>query len=152
MTNARTEDIGRISVRSAEPADAERLADLALQLGYPTSAEEVESRLPRYANAEDARIFVAELDGRVVAWTSVEAVDHFYLPRYAEISGLVVDSAHRGNGIGPLLLKAVEAWAMAQGLPSVRLRTNVLRTDAHRFYEREGFARKKTQYLYEKLL
>jgi ribosomal protein S18 acetylase RimI-like enzyme len=70
----------------------------------------------------------------------------------AEIWGLVVDSRHRGNRIGQRLMDAAEAWARERGVTTMRLYTNVLRTDTHRFYERLGFERVKTSYTYTKTL
>ena len=136
--------------RNAEVGDAERLAELAGQLGYTTTREEVGHRIARYAGLGDERVIVAVHGGRVVGWTSAAVVDHFYLPRYVEISGLVVDASMRGRGIGALLVAEVERWAAGKKVGIVRLRANVVRTDAHRFYERHGFSRTKTQFSFEK--
>jgi GNAT superfamily N-acetyltransferase len=139
-----------IHIRDAKTEDALRLAELAAQLGYPTTAQEVGARLAKYASSTDERVIVA-VDGKtVVGWTSVAVVDHFYIPRYAEISGLVVDADSRGRGVGALLIAEAERWAADKKLDLVRLRTNVVRVDAHRFYERQGFIKTKTQYSYEK--
>lgn len=99
-----------------------------------------------------SRIIVAEVDGVVVGWTSVDVVEHFYLEPYVGVSGLVVDAAYRGKGVGKRLIRAVEDWARAQGLAVVRLSANVARTDAHGFYDRNGFTRVKTQYAFMKRL
>ncbi len=63
----------------------------------------------------------------------------------AEVFGLVVDAAHRGRGVGRLLMEAAEAWAARQGYAEVRLRSNVVRKDAHEFYGRLGYEVSKTQ-------
>jgi GNAT superfamily N-acetyltransferase len=141
-----------IHIRDAKTEDAGWLAELSTQLGYPTTAREVGVRLSKYEGSADERVIVA-VDGKtVVGWTSAAVVDHFYIPRYMEISGLVVDSKSRSRGVGALLIAEVERWAAEKRLGMVRLRTNVVRVDAHRFYERRGFSRTKTQYTYEKLV
>ena len=138
-----------ISIRDAVEQDADSLAALAAQLGYPSSGAEVGRRMVRYAGNPGERIIVAEEGGRVVGWTSVAVVDHFYTALYVEISGLVVDADHRSRGIGSLLLDEVKRWAKEKAVPLIRLRANVLRKEAHRFYEREGFSRVKEQVVFE---
>jgi ribosomal protein S18 acetylase RimI-like enzyme len=70
----------------------------------------------------------------------------------AEIWALVVSSDQRGDRIGQRLLASAEVWAKVQGAESIRLHTNVLETDAHRFYERIGFEYIKTSRSYAKNL
>ena len=142
----------RMATRDAEEGDAVRLAELAGQLGYPSTAGEIGRRLSRYAGLENERVIVAVDGGRVVGWTSVAIIDHFYLAPYVEISGLVVDSGSRGRGLGSLLIAEVERWAAEKRIGTVRLRANVVRAEAHRFYEKRGFVNRKTQYSFEKTL
>lgn len=136
-------------VRDARAGDAAALATLAGQLGYPTAVGTVAERIVKYFGNAEERVIVAELGGTVVAWTSAALIDHFYTPRCVEISGLVVDASLRGKGIGAALLGEVKRWAAGFGVATVRLRANVIRTDAHRFYERRGFSRVKQQIVFE---
>ncbi|HUX38845.1 MAG TPA: GNAT family N-acetyltransferase [Rectinemataceae bacterium] len=69
-----------------------------------------------------------------------------------ELTGLVVDEGHRRRGLGELLMEAAERWTRAKGLGSLRLKTNVVRKEAHLFYERLGFAKVKQQFSYSKQL
>ena len=138
-----------VTIRDATAGDSEALARLAAQLGYPSSGPEIGARLGKYEGNADERLLVAELSGQVVAWTSIALADHFYTPLYVEISGLVVDEKVRGHGIGALLIAEVKKWAEAKGVGIVRLRANVIRKDAHRFYEREGFRKAKEQFVFE---
>jgi len=136
-------------IRDAIDADAAALADLAAQLGYPASIDSVQAGLRRYAGNPEERVIVAELSGQVVGWTSVGVIDHFYTPVYVEISGFVVDTKHRSAGIGAALMGEVKKWTKAKQLGIVRLRANVIREDAHRFYGREGFLKVKEQFVFE---
>ena len=136
-------------LRDASFEDAERLSDLARQLGYPVEREEVARRLAKYSGNPNERVIVAVKDGKVIGWTSAGIVDHFYTPVHVEISGLVVDSSSRGSGAGKSLMDEVKRWTVEKGLASLRLRANVIRKDAHRFYEREGFKRRKEQVMFE---
>lgn len=72
--------------------------------------------------------------------------------RRAEITGLVVDESARGQGVGRRLVEGVEAWATGRGLGVLAVRSNVMRSESHPFYERMGFARVKTQHAYRKQL
>jgi GNAT superfamily N-acetyltransferase len=54
---------------------------------------------------------------------------------------MVVDEAHRGQRIGEDLVRHAESLARAAGCYKLTLTSNKRRTDAHRFYERLGFAR-----------
>lgn len=140
------------SLRDARPGDSERLAALAGQLGYPNEPLAVRQRLEAQAGRPGQRILVAEAEGRVIAWMGLEVVEHFYTPAFVMITGFVVDEACRGRGTGALMLAEAEAWTRAQGLGRLRLKANVLRTDAHRFYEAHGFVRTKEQYDFSKSL
>lgn len=138
-----------VTIRDATLRDAEAIARLAAQLGYPSSGAEIAARMGKYEGNADERVVVAELSGQVVAWTSLGLADHFYTPLYVEISGLIVDEQVRGKGIGALLIAEARRWADSKGVGLIRLRANVVRKDAHRFYEREGFRKAKEQFVFE---
>jgi len=59
-------------------------------------------------------------------------------------------AGYRGRGAGRQLVEAVERWAAARGLDEISVRSNVVRPDAHPFYERLGYIRAKTQHAYRK--
>jgi len=63
-----------------------------------------------------------------------------------------VDQEYQGQGVGRRLVVAVERWAVMRGLEQIAVRSNVLRTDSHPFYERLGYTRTKTQHAYRKPL
>jgi predicted N-acetyltransferase YhbS len=129
------------------------MAVLATQLGYPSAAEEVKSRLRAIEGRDDHCVLVAELEGgRVVGWIHACASYLIEVNPRAEIGGLVVDEGQRGSGIGKLLMRHAEEWARAKGLEAVSVRSNVIRGDAHRFYERLGYENIKTQHAFSKVL
>ncbi len=137
-----------VIIRSARHGDEGRLAELSAQLGYPCETAVVSTRLERYLGSDERIVLVAEADDSVLGWLSLEVVDHFYLDRFVEISGFIVDSSRRSTGIGTLMIASAEAWVREHGLSFLRLRTNAIREGAHRFYEREGFERIKEQFVY----
>ena len=141
-------------VRTAQEGDVEAIASLSAQLGYPTPADEMRERFSRVRAARAGEIFVATRtnDARVVGWTHVVARLQLEDAPYAELAGLVVDENVRGAGVGAALLAAAEGWARAQGFATIRVRSNVIRERAHRFYEREGYERIKAQAVFRKPL
>ena len=113
---------------------------------------EAAAQLESLGRSGDHALFVAESDGRLAGWLQVSFPRIFETPASAEIAGLVVDENRRGAGIGPLLLAAAEGWARNRGCRAIRVRSNVVRERAHRFYEREGYGRMKTEQVFEKPL
>lgn len=134
-------------LRPAVSGDAPALADLATQLGYPNTAEVIAERLAALGTVSGHAVLVAvEPSGeRVIGWIHLGSTRWLESAPYAEIGGLVVDAGWRGRKVGETLARAGLAWAAANGFREVRVRSNVVRADAHRFYERLGFSRVKTQ-------
>jgi GNAT superfamily N-acetyltransferase len=132
-------------VRPCLPNDAEAVAALAGELGYPSTAEQIRSRLEWLLGRDGHAVFAAEVDGRVVGWSHVHETRPLESEPFAELAGLVVAAGHRGTGIGKALVEAAVRWAAARRLATLRVRSNVIRTDAHRFYAARGFERLKTQ-------
>jgi len=137
-------------IRLARSDDAEALASLAGELGYPSTAEEMRSRLSRLS--DDDAVYVAVSDGAVDAWIHVSIVLSLESGLYSQINGLVVTESRRGKGIGEMLVRTAEDWARERKVDRLRVRTNVNRTRTHGFYERCGFTHTKTSRVYEKTL
>jgi GNAT superfamily N-acetyltransferase len=71
---------------------------------------------------------------------------------YGEIGGLVVDKDQRGQGVGKALMAEAESWASGRGIREIRLRSNILREQAHQFYQAIGYEIIKTQLTFRKAL
>lgn len=143
-----------VIVREARAEDVPRIAAL-IAMGNAsrpmTAAEaEAEGRMPVYAEAfarvaasEANHLFVAEADGRVVGTYQLTV-----LPGIAErgrtrgkIESVHVDPTLRGSGIGAVMMRHALEVARQAGIGLIELSSNKSRTDAHRFYERLGFAK-----------
>jgi GNAT superfamily N-acetyltransferase len=144
---------GAISIRPARGDDAAALADLSTQLGYPASAETLSQRLARVRDEDVGEVFVAaDAHGGVLGWTHVVPRLHLEEAPFAELAGLVVSDGARSAGIGAALLSAAEQWARQHGFAHFRVRSNVVRERAHRFYLREGYVERKRQVVFDKAL
>lgn len=138
------------TIRVVTADDAEALAPLTGELGYPATAEEMTRRLALVAGSGSDGVFVAEVDGAVCGWIHVAEVRSLENDPYAEIRGLVVTETLRGNGIGTRLVAAAEEWAIAHGMPRLRVRSNVNRGRTHAFYQRLGYRVTKEQKVFDR--
>lgn len=135
-------------IRSARAEDADVIAFLLQQLGYERSGADVARHLGALGPAA-AVLVAAPAEGRVRGCIQV-IVDHRLAEgRRGEITGLVVDAAARGQGTGARLVQAAGAWLASRGIQGLRVRCNVRRNRAHRFYESLGFRLTKTQNVFD---
>ena len=141
-----------INIRRMTGADSAVVADLCGQLGYPSTRDQILKRFASVERQPDGAVFVAEDDGRVVAWIHVASVPLLEADLYAYIAGLVVEETHRSHGIGAALVETAERWAREMGCGTIRVWSRVQRERAHAFYERSGYVRIKTQHAFEKPL
>ena len=141
----------RMEVRAAQADDASAIARLSSQLGYPVEPAEMALRLARVRAQRAGEVFIAVAEsGDAIGWIHVVPRLQLEEPPHTELSGLVVAVSARGNGVGAALLAAAECWARSAGFTSMRVRSNVVRERAHRFYEREGYCRVKRQAVFQK--
>jgi GNAT superfamily N-acetyltransferase len=138
-------------IRTVRETDAAAVASLAVQLGYPMTAEEGRGRIRLILADPDCAALVAESDaGDVAGWVYVFGAHRLQTEPFAEIGGLIVDAAQRSKGIGTSLMRAAESWAAERGYAKVLVRSNVIRAGAHEFYEGLGFNRFKSQAIFSK--
>jgi N-acetylglutamate synthase-like GNAT family acetyltransferase len=136
--------MSEISLRRATPNDAVAIADLAVQLGYPVSSDEMMARLSKLP-AETECVMVGSVDGEVKAWMQIGVAMSIESEPFAEIRGLVVDEKLRASGLGSRLVDYAKTWAQNKNVSNLRVRSNMVRTATHAFYERRGFIVSKSQ-------
>lgn len=140
------------TLRAAVAGDAAAIARLAGQLGYDVPAEAVAERLAVLRGHGGEVLVAVSPDGRVLGWMGLRVHVSLTSPREAEIASLVVDAPARNLGLGRRFIDAAETWARANHMNAVRVLSNTRRLDAHRFYDRSGYARIKTQQLFARRL
>ena len=137
-----------MTIREAASADLERIAALFGQLGYPNDAAQLARRLAAVPAGDTMRVLVAQQGDTVAGVAVVHVMAPLHVPnRWALLSALVVDDAQRSGGIGAALLQAAEAFAREHGCAQLELSSNVARTRAHRFYERQGYREKRMRFV-----
>lgn len=140
-------------IRPARADDAEALAELTTQLGYPTDAATLSHRLRAVLDRGDDAVLVAVDDAnRPVGWVHVGRLAVLETDERAVIHGLVVDEERRSAGIGVELLTAAEDWAREDHIGTMLVRSRSTRGRAHRFYLERGYAEVKRSHVFEKPL
>jgi GNAT superfamily N-acetyltransferase len=138
-------------IRDATLDDAPEITRLSAQLGYPAEIAVFLERLRRLLPLPTHAVLVCEHEGGGLhGFVGLEHRLMIESGERVEIVGLVVDAQARRGGLGRALIAAAEAWTRARGLDALFLRSNVLRPEAHPFYEGLGFLRTKTQHAYLK--
>lgn len=130
-------------------ADAEVVAQLATELGYPNETEALRRRI-RPIGKVDLLLVAADARDKPVGFIQAHRVCIIEAGSRVEILGLVVSSTARRRGIALKLIGEVELWAQKIGAQVVSVRSNTRRAEAHLFYPAMGFKQIKTQAVYEK--
>lgn len=139
----------QIVIRNTNVTDAEAVNRLSEQLGYALSVEETTANIQRMLTDNGHTCFVATLEQDVAGWIHCYLSFQIETKPFAVIGGLVVDELYRNRGLGKLLVERVKEWCYEKEVYRLRLRSNVKRTDAHRFYESLGFTVLKEQKAFE---
>jgi ribosomal protein S18 acetylase RimI-like enzyme len=147
-----------MSIRPAEAADVRamgRLGALLVRLHHDLDPERFLAATPetergygsflgRQLGRPEVVLLVAERDGEVVgyAYAEIEGTDYMALRGPAGVlQDLVVDPAHRGQGVGRALLDAALQALAAKGAPRVVLSTAERNEPAQRLFASAGFRR-----------
>ena len=138
-------------MRIREARRTDDLSDLLTQLGYPTTKETAQSRLTQILGSDGAA-FVAEENGRITGFIHVDTGFGIEHDAFARIRALVVNETHRNQRIGEQLVARGEDWAREHDVNVVVVYSNIVRTRARKFYERNGYAVVKTSNVFEKYL
>jgi GNAT superfamily N-acetyltransferase len=126
-----------MEVRTAEVGDSGQIVRLLRQLGYDRDIVAVEDDI-RSGAAGD--VIVAATEDDIVGVLTMKIHRQFHLGAVvASIESLVVDQGERSRGIGAALVEAAVETARGSQCRLVELHSNHHRTQARRFYEREGF-------------
>ena len=140
-------------LRVAEVADAEAIALLSTELGYPTDPKIMAERLSRILLNPGHHLIVAvQAPSEITGWihgfltTLVESDDR------VEIGGLIVAQKFQRRGIGSRLVRRLQQWGQSHGAFEMSVRCQVKRAEAHRFYEALGFQVTKTQHVFRQRL
>lgn len=143
--------MSRLNIRDAIPDDLAFIVRLIVDDNLtPTSDRPDEPDHPRYLAAFEAiaadpnqRLIIAEFDGQPVGTQQLSFIPG--IARFGEtrcmIEAVHIAPTHRNLGLGGEMIGWAIEQARARGCGIVQLTSNKKRLDAHRFYERLGFAK-----------
>ncbi len=133
-------------VREAVLADAVEINCVSKHLGYDALTEcEATEKLHTLIESSVDQVYVCEYQGDLVGWIHIFRANRLASPSFYEIGGLVVKPNVRGLGLG----KALVRYAGERHKGVIRVRCNVTRSEAHRFYEGLGFTGSKSQRVFQ---
>ena len=140
-----------ITLRPATSDDAERIAGLFTDEGYPAGPSDIVERLARF-DSEHSRVIVADNGGEVLGFVAIHALPRFeHSDRIVRIMALVVDAGERGRGIGRLLMEEAERLGRELGAAFAEVTAGHHRPDARRLYEELGYDGTVAAYLRKRL-
>ena len=144
-------DPSTITLRPAEPRDADAIAALFTEEGYPTGPSDILARLERFSSSY-SRVVVADLDGELLGFVAFHAMPRFeHDDRIVRVLALVVDPSARERGVGHRLMEAAEAAGLELGAAFIEVTAGHHRPEARHLYESLGYDATVTAYLRKRL-
>ena len=127
--------MNELNLRQATPHDADAVAELLAELGYPADPADIPARIDA-VRREGGEVFLAvDSTGSplgVMALSRHSAI-HTSAP-IAYIDALVTSSKARRRGVGRFLVSEAKGWAARAGCARLTLTSAEHRTAAHEFY------------------
>jgi len=138
-------------IRPASEADAETIASLFTDEGYPAGPSDIVERLTRFAS-DHSRVLVAEHDGELLGFIALHAMPRFeHDDRIVRVLALVVDAGARERGVGRALLAEAERIGAELDAAFIEITAGHHRPEARRLYESLGYDGSVAAYLRKKL-
>ena len=134
-------------IRPARTHDLDSLVELlrqlfAIEADFAFAPNSQRRGLALLIENERAAVLVAESDGQVVGMcTGQLTISTADGGPALLVEDVVVDQEHRGRGLGPRLLAALENWAANQGAARLQLLADRNNEAGLAFYEKLGWRR-----------
>jgi ribosomal protein S18 acetylase RimI-like enzyme len=144
-------DARAITFRLAAASDAERIAALFTDEGYPAGASDIVARLERFRPPASS-VVVAESGGEVLGFIALHVIPRFeHDDSLVRILALGVDPGVRDRGLGRLLMAEAERIGREAGATAAEITAGHHRPEARRLYEALGYDSSVTTYLRKRL-
>jgi GNAT superfamily N-acetyltransferase len=136
-----------VLLRPATAEDADRIAALFTDEGYPAGPSDIVSRLERF-DSTYSRVIVADHEGELLGFVAFHALPRFeHDDRIVRVLALVVDAGARERGVGHLLMDEVERAAREVTAAFVEVTAGHHRPEARHLFETLGYDASVTTYL-----
>jgi ribosomal protein S18 acetylase RimI-like enzyme len=140
-----------LTIRPATEADAETIAGLFTDEGYPAGPSDIVERLTRFAS-EHSRVLVAEHEEALLGFIALHAMPRFeHDDRILRVLALVVDAGARERGVGRALMAEAERIGTELDAAFIEITAGHHRPEARRLYESLGYDGSVAAYLRKKL-
>jgi GNAT superfamily N-acetyltransferase len=140
-----------LTIRPAAETDAETIAALFTDEGYPAGPSDIVERLSRFASAH-SRVLVAEHEESLLGFIALHAMPRFeHDDRILRVLALVVDAGARERGVGRALMAEAERVGTELGAAFIEITAGHHRPEARRLYESLGYDGSVAAYLRKKL-
>lgn len=136
-----TSAVPDVELRNAVIADADDVARLLADLGYPCDTSEAGERISAVLGNDRQALVLARCQGAVCGLVALDFM--YYLPlgtSTCRVTALVVTPDAQRHGIGRQLLRDAERRARTGGAARIELSSGSQRTDAHAFYRACGYS------------
>lgn len=134
--------VAGLTLRRARREDDAALLEIDRATWSPLSSPAAEPSTGPFFNRRTSpeNVVVAELDGRVAGWGKIEHPTELPASGHVwHVTGLAVDPASEGRGVGRALMEGLIELARSRGGRRMTLRVFAPNERARRLYERLGF-------------
>ena len=129
-------------IRVIQQKDAEVIKNICeSELGHKTTVSLIRQRIEELSHNDHYYIMVFDDDHthQVLGFIQAEKYNLLYGGNGWNIIALAVEPNAQGHGIGKQLLLSLENHAKKLGYTFIRLNSNIVRTEAHAFYQHLGY-------------
>lgn len=140
-----------IRIEPATAHDLDALGGLlqqlfAIEADFHFDAAKTGRALQQLIDDNRACVLVAREDDKVIGMCTAQLVISTAEGAYsAWVEDVVIDSQHRGKGLGKLLLNVLEEWAKGQGATRLQLLADMQNEPALEFYRHNGWQQLQLQ-------
>ena len=140
-----------ITLRPATESDADRIAALFTDEGYPAGPSDIVDRLGRFGSPH-SQVVVADFEGEILGFIALVALPRFeHYDRVIRVMALVVEAGVRERGVGHLLMEEAERIGRELDAAFVEVTAGRHRPDAQKLYEALGYDGSVAAYLRKRL-
>jgi len=118
--------------------NAERPFDETIRSGGDVRYYDLEGLI----SSPEAEVLVAELGSEIIGsgYARIEAAEPYLdHDKHSYLGFMYVVPEHRGKGINKMIVEALEAWSLSQGVSEMQLEVYVKNIAAIKAYEKSGY-------------
>ncbi|WP_413668994.1 N-acetyltransferase family protein [Mucilaginibacter sp. Mucisp86] len=142
--------VNQVILRDAHEGDVETIAVLMTDLNYPTTVAEMQARMEPIFVHPDYKTILAVYKDEIVGMAGLVKGNYYEKKgKYLRVLAFVVKETARNLGIGKILIKACEGYAIEKGLNTVIINSGNRddRKVAHVFYQKMGYEIKSSGFV-----